>query len=229
MEFSATQKKTIALGNLLAEQLSQEPSADMASRWMSHYIAEQIVQAEAARGPKRVAANERCFRTILQLWEHQNSFPSNHRPFQGFDKILAALACLDPTAPRGLYHQFASAKRKGKLKPDSVGDLVELVCSLDSAARVLIEMLLVDATEKTTDERTRAFLANASPGKRSKHVQVVSQLVDRTNELDLKRGGPTAEERIRDRIEKLQRFETICRKIQHALTKELEASRLKKT
>lgn len=78
--------------------------------------------------------------------------------------------------------------------------------------------------------RTNACLfGEGIPGKFPKQERIIRQLGDRSDKLDLKRGGPTAEGRIRDRIEKLRRFETICGKIQWALAKEIEASHLKTT
>src|SRR5258708_5779936 len=85
------QRQAITLGNKLVEELGREPNMDTLSRWMAHYVAEQIVIAEKTAGVERASAGERCFRTILALWEHRSSLPPGRRPFESFEPILRAL------------------------------------------------------------------------------------------------------------------------------------------
>ena len=86
-------EKVINLGKQLVESLATERGGDvdMLSRWMSHYVAEQIVAAENATDATKAEAEERCFRTILSLWEHRSTLPNGRRPFESFEPIFESL------------------------------------------------------------------------------------------------------------------------------------------
>ena len=57
MVASETQQKAIALGELLVAELGRRHQADMLSRWMAHYIAEQLTLSHAlVRGQLALAA-----------------------------------------------------------------------------------------------------------------------------------------------------------------------------
>jgi len=150
------------LGNLLVEELKRENEyPDTLSRWMAHYIAEQLtVAAESTTTAEKTAAQERCFQTILALWKHRSSMPSGHRPFESFEPILRALERLDPEAPRPFYYHFKDP-REPMPEPGSVRDLMEFVVHIDATTRVLIDAVLAEATEKATNGRTSALLNEA--------------------------------------------------------------------
>lgn len=161
MDSSKIQRQVISLGNLLVEELKRENEyPDTLSRWMAHYIAEQLTAAESTTAAERTAAQERCFQTILALWKHRSSMPSGHRPFESFEPILRALERLDPEASQPFYYHFKDP-RESTLEPGSVRDLMEFVVNVDRVARILIDVALEQAIEKAADERTKALLNEA--------------------------------------------------------------------
>ena len=72
----------VELGERLVRELEVDDSNDTLGRWMAHYVAEQLANAQSARGAARKAAQQECFRSILELWKHRNALPEGRRPFR---------------------------------------------------------------------------------------------------------------------------------------------------
>ena len=66
MEKLESQEKVINLGKFLVKQLNLDKSVDTLGRWMAHYLALKISEAENAKGKDKIALEEECFKTILQ-------------------------------------------------------------------------------------------------------------------------------------------------------------------
>src|SRR3954464_10264175 len=99
------QQQIINLGKQLVQSFASEQhgDVDLLSRWMAHYIEQQMMAVENATGAEKVAAEERCFRTIVSLWEHRSTLPNGRRPFESFEPIFEALARLHPDQERPYY------------------------------------------------------------------------------------------------------------------------------
>lgn len=90
----------IALGRRLVEELDMEPGVDTLGRWMAHYIAELIEDAEqTADAAERQIAQERCCTAILRLWEHRSTLPRGARPLANLQKVLDAIIDLKERKP----------------------------------------------------------------------------------------------------------------------------------
>ena len=109
------QERIIRLGKQLVESLASERGGDidMLSRWMSYYIAEQIVAAENATDTTKADAEERCFRTILSLWEHRSNLPNSRRPFESFEPFSSRSRVYIPTNPTVLSFVAANGTNGG--------------------------------------------------------------------------------------------------------------------
>ena len=213
MESSETRSKAIDLGKALVQELRREPDVDTLSRWMAHYVAEQIVTAENASGASKAAAEERCFRTILSLWEHRATLPRGHRPFEAFDPILRALAALDPEERHPYYHRMAPTdQQQDNNEPDSVQVLVDFILGIDFAARLLIQTALNEATEKATSERTKALLENAIPASAAGDIVVLNTLLERARKCrrNAEENNAEARKRIQETLDKLDAFRAVC-------------------
>jgi hypothetical protein len=223
MASSATHKEVIQLGRLLVEQLGQEPATDMTCRWMAHHVAELIVEAEKAKGTKKASARERCVRTILDLWERNAVMPAGRQPFENFTPILATLDAINPDNPTSYYLSSVRRRSNGSSTPDSTIALLDLAQSLDSAARVLIEFLLKEASERATDNKTRAFVTAAAkiPAGKTHRARVVKKLLQRAEALAPERGSGSAKELIKDRIAKLRTFAETCMAMESCLRESL--------
>jgi hypothetical protein len=224
------QKKIISLGKQLVESLATErdDDVDMLSRWMSHYIAEQIVAAENATDATKVEAEERCFRTILSLWEHRSTLPNGRRPFESFEPLFESLARLHPDEPRPFY---LSSQLVGQMEDetDEVKSFVQAALSADIAARSAIDVLLAEATRSATSPSVQAWLENAlSPSLvsdvRTSDISIIIKLKERAEEMT-EPGRPEDGEirkNIERRIERLDGFVALCQFVRTELAKQLD-------
>ena len=84
------------LGNLLVADLDD---TDLLGRWMGHFIASLMNEAEAATGERALELRSQCSTEILKLWKHRAGFPGDNRPMSSFEPILRAFEELDPERP----------------------------------------------------------------------------------------------------------------------------------
>jgi hypothetical protein len=205
-----TEEQTIKLGKEIIELLLREPSEDdLLSRWMAHYVAEQMADVERETGSARQSAKDRCFHSILTLWQHRASLPKNKRPFGDFEPIFEALARLSPKNPRPYYYQERKPKPpEVEAESKTVKNLIDFALALDSATRVLIEEVLHAAAELAANDSTRTFLQlMASDGERN-DVSAVRILLTHFDTTEAKAADGKAPEKIEieSRINKLNLF-----------------------
>jgi hypothetical protein len=223
MDSSETRQKTINLGRQLVAQLSVHGHTDTFSRWVAHYVAEQIAAIEISTGQEKVVAEKRCFEAILALWAHRNKLPDGLRPFEGFEPVLRALARLDPEEPRSMYYQF---QRPPEIEgePSELSQLVEFVISLDRVARILIEFALNLATTKAVQSETKTILENALPPPLAADLYSIKELIRRQEALDAGDGLKTDTlGRKKERFEELEKFCALCESVKDELKAEISA------
>src|SRR5680860_5396 len=96
----------LQLGKKLVDEFDLDTSTDTLGRWMAHYIAELILDAETAASEERIKKKLRCAKAILEFWKHRRDFPDGKRPFEDVEQILRILESLDPKCdtPRYFSH-----------------------------------------------------------------------------------------------------------------------------
>jgi hypothetical protein len=229
---SEMQKRIMSLGKSLVRELRLDPGVDTLARWMAHYIAELMVVAENATGEARADAEQRCFETILKLWQHRSAMPNGSRPFENFEPIFRALARLDPANPTPYYY----AGRKGTSSEadvssnvtDEVQRWLDVAEAIDRAARVWLEAVFQQAALVAKDDETLTWLENA-PGK-SKDPDAV--VIARVLEVEVEDGSEESEEHdqearqkeIQSRIAQLDAFVQFSQGLRDALSARLETS-----
>lgn len=163
---SEIQERAISLGKDLVRELNLERGVDTLSRWMAHYIAEQIAIAEKAIGAEKAEAKQRCFDTILKLWEHRASLPNNLYPFKSFEPIFQVLDRLNPENPRSYYFnnsyfQEIENSDASDERANEVRSWLDVALSIDIIARVLIDLAIAQAAHNALDEKTATWLEKA--------------------------------------------------------------------
>lgn len=231
MASSETQQKLIALGEQLVASLGPAHQLDMLSRWMVHYVAEQIQQAKAATGIKKTRAEKQAFDTILALWTHRAQLPDGLRPFEGFEPILRLLGRLDPDNPHGLYYRVTDLD-------DEVGDAahtksekamwLHFVTKVDHAARILIEMGLSNAAAHAVGASTEALLDTADQGGNDYgDVAAIRTLLGRNLSSGVNPSGEERVKQIEQRIAELAGFRETAQRVEahlRAQSRELTGS-----
>jgi hypothetical protein len=79
----------VTLGQTIVRELHLEASVDTLGRWMAHYLAELLAEAERP-GPQQDAARRRCSDFVLKLWEKRAAWPTGWPP-AGAAAVLAAI------------------------------------------------------------------------------------------------------------------------------------------
>ena len=180
-------------------------STDTLGRWMAHFVAELMHAAENGPSDKREAARSSSFDAILKLWTHRAGLPDGKRPFEDLEPIMRALKSLDPENGTPRYYPTIRGTIDESDEGRETQSLVELVCEIDTAARVLIGEILSDAARSAID-RSKAWVELAEDaGADSGVVSVVIEAVS---------AEPSAEpsackkkhDRLQDRIDRLERF-----------------------
>ncbi len=207
-------------------QLSIPERADTFSRWVAHYIAEQMAAAERAEGSDKSAAEERCFRSILTLWSHRGTLPNGMRPLEDFEVILDTLARLDPENPRPLWRSVSQQQPDEKGESAETIEMIDFIFSMDHVAREVIDMTLHAAVAKAITPETRLYLSDAIPAKSPGNLAAIRVLLKRFDRDDeAKDVAGEGFRRQQKQIEELGKFCEMCRHIRDGLQTELDALR----
>lgn len=198
---------TLELGRKLTKELGLNQSVDTLGRWMAHYIAELVHDAENASAEERPAKMRACSDAVLSLWKHRHELPTGKRPFEKIEPILKTLESLDPDDETPKY--FRSVRRSIEEADGENGTLpwLKLIEGLDYSARALIRYCLTQAALVTLDKSVEwvqlARVAGADEGIESSIVRFIGNEAyllrdDDPNEMEKKE--------LEDRIAKLESF-----------------------
>lgn len=226
-----TQKRVINLGKALVNELGLDPGVDTLARWMAHYIAEQIELAQSTIGDDRDAVEQRCFDTILKLWEHRSSLPNGQRPFENFEPIFRALTRLDPEGATSYFYDKPSSHSPDSdiLNTDTVEvqKWLNIADVIDQAARTWLEYVFYQAALSATDDKTITWLENALDVHHNKDIAVILRLydVDREDEVEQSNGQKQRikQEKLRSRIKQLDAFIHFSKELRATYEAELGA------
>lgn len=121
----------MALGQYLVRELGFEEGVDTLGRWMAHYLAEFIDQAENGSTPtKRVKARKEAVETILRIWEHRKSIPGNIYPLTKYDDVLKGINRLQPKSGMFGYFERNSENKMDQLAAALFNDFSRLNIAL---------------------------------------------------------------------------------------------------
>ena len=229
MENSEIQKQAINLGKTLVEELGLDPGVDTLARWMAHYISEQIAIAEIATGDAKTEAEQRCFETILKLWQHRSSLPTGHRPFESFEPIFRALERLDPENPKPYFYSYQDSRSsdldESAENIDEIKKWLDIAKGIDQVARIWLEYVFGQAAMNATDEKTIKWLENAVRLTERDDISIIVYLTelgtDKENVGTVEQERRAKEKKLKSRIEMLDAFNGFNKIMRKALVSEL--------
>lgn len=205
------------LGRKLEQNLRRN-SDDEICTWLAHYIAEKMTDANAANGETRASAQRDCFESILLLWEHQRSFPDQIRPFKSFDPIFSALAHIDPNKSSPSFFRNENSDIK---PPEEIEELIEVITSLDSAARAIISFFVRESISQATKKSTLEWLDAIKGVVKSDEVTLILKFISELEGDDMDKKSKRSDE-LAENIKRLEAFESISKDIRVTLKAELE-------
>ena len=182
-------------------------SNDTLGRWMSHYIAELMLDAEKDGETEQATKMQLCYNTILSLWQHRHAFMGGGQPFKEFEPILRALESLDPDNEDLRYFRPEIFKTDGAKEEEDTHFWINLAKKLDYSARILIRRCLVQAAPLSPDKSKEWLkLVDEALGEEIPDSQVIHKILNQMkleNEFD---SGEEERKRINDTIERLESF-----------------------
>ena len=213
----------LALGKKLVDEMGLDQSVDTLGRWMAHYLAAKMEDAEAATGEAREQKMSECSDAILKLWAHRSELPKGKRPFEDFEPVFRALRSLDPddTTPR--YFREVRAEVDQDAENDLTKQWLDLASGLDYTARVLIRYCLaITAREAVDKSRDWVGLAGAVAGEDDIDIRTVQFITDDVDALVSENPDDSEREKIEDLLKRLEAFADFSQTLASHLRGQLE-------
>jgi hypothetical protein len=198
----------IQLGTKIVEELGLDDSVDTLGRWMAHYIAELILDAETALPEKRSEKMSICASAILDLWKHHSSFQTGKGPFEDIEPIFSVLESLNlEDDSRRYFRQVWRAVDSDNLN-EEVKDWLEMASSFDYSARILIRFCLAQATEFSLDQSKEwiRLAKNAGADDDEQFFRIADFFSDENELINENDPNTEAYKEMKERIERLDKF-----------------------
>lgn len=214
------QKAILELGKLLVKELDLEESVDTLSRWMAHYVAEKIKQAEELPvGVKKTNVEKECFSLILELWKHRWHYKPDRQPLRNFNQLFDILEGLNPEKEKPYFFRYGNTNLSedddSSFEPADLEKVSPLAVQIEKVARIWINYLLREAAAKAQDEKTQEIINRAIKLPDSTDARIIRIVYKLSEDIDeqpvdqeeLARKG--AIETLNRRIGELQKFKKI--------------------
>lgn len=151
MEQSIRYEALTVLGKRLVSELQLSDDVDTLGRWMAHYVAELIQDAERATGEDRAQKQAAARDAILAVWAHRAELPSGARPFAEFEPILRVLENLSPDSPSLRVVPVSHLPKDASQESVGTQDWLAMAQSLDRSAKLLITYCLRSAAQSSLE------------------------------------------------------------------------------
>ncbi|MFL6446341.1 MAG: AVAST type 3 anti-phage protein Avs3b [Bryobacteraceae bacterium] len=211
----------LQLGKKVVDEMGIQSSVDTLGRWMVHYIAELVVEAQSAEGQTKVDAQARCREAILELWHHRHELPEGLRPFQDVEAIALTLQSLN-LAPNSLRYFDNRIRSMVNCSETESTRWLDLATNLDSAAKMLIRYCLLQAAEAALDKNQAwVDLADQAGLGHSIESVMIRFLSQEANVLSDASATGEHREEIEDRLSHLRAFRQAASLLQSGLEERL--------
>lgn len=218
-------KGVLEIGKALIKELGINPGDDTLSRWMAHYIAELIDDAESASSEDRPEKLAKCANAILSLWKHRQVLPNGKRPFEELEPIVRAIVSLDPADDTPRY--FRSVRNVIDKTEENTGGRkwLDLADGLDYSAKVLIRYCLEQASQDALDKSKQWVELAEVAGLEDEIDFPVIRFITAESELSNASGtDEIARKRLEDRINRLDGFKKMADALASDLRQKLRQS-----
>ena len=213
----------LALGKKIVDELGLNQPVDTLSRWMAHYIAEKIEDADTAIGEVRDRKMSECSDAILKLWTHRSELPNGKRPFEDFEPIFRVLKSLDldDTTPRYFREARSATDQHGE--DELVAQWLSIASEIDCTARMLIRYCLTIAARDAVD-KSRDWVALSEAIKEEGNIDIVTVrfITDDVDAMDSEVQDDPAKAKIEDLLKRLETFTDLSGMLSSHLRQQLE-------
>jgi len=200
-------KTTLELGRQLVKELGLDQSVDTLGRWMAHYIAELIQDAEKASAEEKPVKIQACCDAILNLWKHRHMLPDGKRPFEELEPILRTLESLDPKDDTPRYFRSVRAVVDDAEENDETKFWLKLIDGLDYSAKILIRYYLTQAAQNSLNKSLEwVRLAEALGVEEGVEFSFIRMIREENNILEGSDSKGIERKHIEERINRLEAF-----------------------
>ncbi len=195
------------LGRQLVSELEGPEQADTLSKWMAHYLAEQISAAKGARGRARDTVQANCANLILKLWAHRYALPRGRRPLEAFEPAIQTLEALRSDRPRFSVLRDLPDNRK---LPEPAKNFLSVALTIDRAASAIIQYCLAQTVSQIPKKDRRWLkLIEAVETSHPADMTLIIEMMSASDELTTEKNRLTAAtirkmERLRSDLDELQ-------------------------
>lgn len=106
----------LSLGRKLVCELELEHTCETLSKWMAHYLAEQMSEVESAKSQRqREVAQSKCCEIILRIWEKRRWLPGSAKPLGHIEEALKALIAMQ--SKQNGYSDLLTSERSADDNP----------------------------------------------------------------------------------------------------------------
>lgn len=224
VEKSNTDKNILELGKKLVLELGVEHSRDTLARWMAHYIAGLIHDAEHASPENKRHADIECSKAILNLWEYRSKFPDGCRPYEEIEPLLQQLQKLDPAGDNSFYYRHIRPDKNDACENSEVKQWLDLVEGINYAAKLIISYSLSKAADLTSDKAKEwvALAEKINPNEvEVLTVRLTSDVSDFYNQKNI---DEIQRQTIQGRVDRLAGVIGVCQTIKDDLERVLRDS-----
>ena len=213
--------RVLALGKKIVDELNLDQPSDTLARWMSHYIAEKIDEAEAATDEARERKMSECCDAILMLWDHRSRLPNGKRPFEDFEPIFRVLKSLelDDATPR-YFNQIRPATDKND-EDTLTTQWLRKASEIDHTAKILIRYCLTIAAQDSV-EKSRDWVTLAEAIRKEGDIMIIRFITDDTDVLNSESSDDSAWIIIEDFLKKLEAFNQLSSELSLQFRQQLD-------
>ncbi|MCV3264740.1 hypothetical protein OGZ01_28705 [Vibrio harveyi] len=200
-------EEVIGLGKKLLQSF-EASERDETTEWIINYLAEQMYESESSNELSMREAKNKCFETILTLWQHRSHFPhGSSRPFEQFEPVFRALASLDPEDSYPRY--YALPEKEEPNFSEDVRSWVTLGYGLDRTAKSLVSFAFEQAVASAKDEDTANWLSLLHETTQVDEARVLIAKLRGDNTFEQATEKEQKIERYTKRIDQLKAFNSI--------------------
>ena len=194
---------------------------DTPSRWLVHYIAENIEKSETSESEEeKQNAQIKCVDAILKLWKQRSNLPRGMLPFDDFDSVFRGLSRLDNSSNKPYYNELNQFNQTiADDESNECKNWINIAIFVDKVAKELVSNSFELAANEALSEETKVILSNV-PDASDNDIRI---MLDFMYEEDSVSSNSKEIEKLKSKIENIEKLKTICDGFLEGLNKELTA------
>jgi len=208
-----SEEEIIKLGKKIVEELQLEPSVNTLGRWMAHYVAELILQAETCKEESdKKAKQKECADVILEIWKNREYLPEISTPLTGLKPIVDLLNVF-------IKQEHPLPYLRGFWGMPSDGSWIELVNTVITSSKNIFMLCLLSQVNSEFLSKKQEWLKEHKSMLTKDEKEMLERLKSFVNQKKsyITFSAEKEEEIIFEELSPQKRYETIFNKIEEEI------------